>query len=379
MRVVLLTHHYPRWPGDISGAALAVLARALVRRGLSVRVLAPTDEPTGRAELEGVDIHRVKVSRRVAETLRDQDTLSRWSRTPAAWARLARVWHALRTAAQAELASGADVMHAHWWIPSGLATPDGAPLVLTIHGSDAGLLQRSRVARSLARRLWRRTSLLTAVSPQVAESVQKLAGRSLLSDHIQPMPIETRGLHWTRGGGGALLLGRLDAQGRVELALDAIAQLASAGPVWPLTIIGDGPSRPALLRRVEQLGLSALVRFLGDMPLDQVRNHLTRADVLLFTRKSERTTATVLQALVMGVPVIACWDSGAPVGTISHRGAGRLTLPTAGALAECIVQVQADRDRLAATRLVGEAWRARLSPDHVAERCESWYRHVLRR
>jgi hypothetical protein len=42
-----------------------------------------------------------------------------------------------------------------------------------------------------------------------------------------------------------------------------------------------------------------------------------------------------------------------------------------------VIHLQADRDRLAATRLVGEAWRARLAPDHVAERYESWYRHAL--
>jgi hypothetical protein len=69
VRVLLLTHYYPRWPGDLSGAALSALARALVRRGLSVRVLVPSDDPTGRAELEGVGINRVRVSRKVAGTV----------------------------------------------------------------------------------------------------------------------------------------------------------------------------------------------------------------------------------------------------------------------------------------------------------------------
>ena len=151
----------------------------------------------------------------------------------------------------------------------------------------------------------------------------------------------------------------------------------ASGPVMPLTIIGDGPSRAALHRRAEQLGISSLVRFVGAMPIEQARTYLARADVLLFTRQAESSTAPVLEALVTGVPVVVCWDSGAPVGVVPHSGAGRLSLPTADGLAETVIHLQADRDRLAATRLVGEAWRARLTPEHVAERCESWYRHAL--
>ena len=50
MRVVFLTHNYPRWPGDLSGAFLATLAAALVRRGVEVRVVAPSDEGKGGEE-----------------------------------------------------------------------------------------------------------------------------------------------------------------------------------------------------------------------------------------------------------------------------------------------------------------------------------------
>jgi hypothetical protein len=63
VRVVLLTHSYPRWPGDFAGAAQGALARALVRRGMSVRVVVPSEDAAGRAELEGVVADRVRVAR----------------------------------------------------------------------------------------------------------------------------------------------------------------------------------------------------------------------------------------------------------------------------------------------------------------------------
>ena len=99
--------------------------------------------------------------------------------------------------------------------------------------------------------------------------------------------------------------------------------------------------------------------------------------MLLFTSRSESNAGPALDALITGVPIVSCWDSGAVVGVVPQSGPGRLCLPTADALAESVVHLQADKDRLALSRLVGESWRARLAPDHVAERCESWYRDAL--
>jgi glycosyltransferase involved in cell wall biosynthesis len=378
VRVVFLTHHYPRWPGDYSGAALGDLARALVRRGNSVRVIAPGDAAEGRAELDGVAVLRVPVGAKLATTLLDQDAFAARLRRPLGWWTLIRLWQALRHAARRE-AAAVDVVHAHSWIPSGVATPTGVPTVLTVYPSDAALLRTSRIALARARPVFQRAAVVTAVTRQASEAVQSLVGRFLAPEQVQPMPVETRGQPWTRGGSGAVLIGRLDRHGRAELALETVAFLASCGHNLPLTIIGDGAVRPALKLRAERLGISALVRFLDPVPADQARSHLERADVMLVTARAEGNATAALEALLSGVPVVACWDSGAAVEIVPESGAGRLSLPSAEALAESVLSLKADPDRLAIGRLVGEAWRARLAPDHVAQVCEGWYRDALAR
>ena len=372
MRVVFLTHSYPRWPGDFFGAALAALARALVRRGMSVRVVAPGGGAASTAELDGVLVHRIPVSARLGRAIWDQD-----AGNALGWAVLVRLWRVLAPASRQAVADGVDVVHAHRWVPSGLAAPLGARLVLTIQGADAALLKTSRLARSVARPLFRRAAVVTAVSRQAGEAVQNFAGRFVGAEHIHPMPIDCRSHPWTRGGAGVVLLARLDRNGRVELALETVAILASCGHSLPLTIIGDGPNRGALQQLAHRLGISALVQFLGAMPEDQARSHLARADLMLATTQGDGTGAAVLEALVTGVPVVACWDGGVPVDVVPETGAGRLTLPSAEALAEGVLSLLADRDRLSLARLVGEAWRARLAPAHVAQLCEGWYRDVL--
>jgi glycosyltransferase involved in cell wall biosynthesis len=123
--------------------------------------------------------------------------------------------------------------------------------------------------------------------------------------------------------------------------------------------------------------VSALVRFAGELSPEQARGYFARADLMLFTARGDGMAIAALEALISGVPVVACWDSGAAVDIVPESGAGRLSLPSPEALADSVLSLQADAERLAMGRLVGEAWRARLTPDHVAELCEGWYRDAL--
>jgi glycosyltransferase involved in cell wall biosynthesis len=378
VRVVFLTHDYPRRPGDPSGAALGTLARALMRRRISVRVVTPSDE-SGPAVVDGVPVTRVRVSRSIRETISRNDSLAAALRSPVGWLGLARLRRAMRAAARHEIAAGADLVHAHGWMPAGLSAPAGIPLVLTVHGTDAPLLKESRLARSLARPLFQRATVVTTVSREVGTWVQSGAGRFVDSAHIHPMPADTRAYPWTRGGGGMVVISRLIAPKRVELAIETAAVLASCGHDFSLTIVGDGPERPSLEQQAARMGVSELVRFVGAISPPEARAYLERADVMLFTARGDGTALSAIEALVSGVPVVACWDSGAAVDFIPESGAGRLTLPSAEAIADSVLDLQADPDRLAMGRLVGESWRARLAPDNVAELCEGWYRNALAR
>ncbi|MEA2723144.1 MAG: hypothetical protein QOH59_915 [Gemmatimonadales bacterium] len=376
MRVVFLTHNYPLRPGDPSGAALGTLARALMRRGISVRVVTPGDE-TGPVVVDGVPVTRVRAGRSIRETISRADSIGAALRSPIGWLALSRLRRSLRAAARHEIAAGADLVHAHGWMPAGLAAPAGIPLVLTVHGTDAPVLKASRVARWLARPIFQRAAVVTTVSRELGTWVQAGAGRFVDNAHIHPMPADTRSHPWTRGGGGLVVISRLVASKRVELAIEAAAVLASCGHDFPLTIVGDGPERASLEERAARLGVSSLVRFAGAMSPSEARAYLERADVMLFTARGDGTALPAIEALVSGVPVVACWDSGAAVDIVPESGPGRLTLPAPEALADSVLDLQADPDRLIMGRLVGESWRARLAPDNVAELCEGWYRNAL--
>lgn len=378
MRVVFLTHNFPRWPGDVSGAFLGILADALVRRGIEVRVLAPSDQGQGGEDVvNGVRVRRVRYASAGAETVAYRGTMQRALRGPGGWRALAGLWRALRREARRELEAGADLVHAHWWVPAGLAAPRDAPTVLTVHGTDAALLRHSRIARSLARPVFHGARVVTAVSRELAGWVQNGVGRFVSPAHVHPMPVDTSAYGWSSGGGGAIVVARLTAQKRVHLAVETIAFLASCGHDLPLTILGDGPERGALERLVDRLGITPFVRFVGAVPPAEIAGYLSRADVMLFPAQGEGFGLAAAEALMAGVPVIACWDGGGVLDIVPEGGAGRLTLPSSEAMSDAILDLLHDPEHRSLTRLVGESWRARLAPANVAEVCEGWYREAL--
>lgn len=378
MRVVFVTHNYPRWPGDLSGSFLATLAEALVRRGVGVRVVAPSDAGQGgEGEIRGITVRRVRYAAARRETLAYQGTMQAAVRRAGGWIALGGLWRALRRAAREELASGADLLHAHWWVPAGLAIPATAPAVLTLHGTDAALLRRSAVARRLGTPVIRRARVVTVVSRELATWVQTATATHVPQEHVQPMPVDASGYPWTTGGGGIVTIARLTPQKRVHLALDALACLVELGREAPLTIVGDGPERAALEALAQRRGVTHLVTFAGAVSPDRIPEFLARADLMLFPAQGEGFGLAAAEALMAGVPVVACWDGGGVLDIVPERGAGRLTLPAAEALADAALDVLSDPDRLAKGRSEGEAWRRRLSPDHVAEVCEGWYREAL--
>ena len=378
MRVVFLTHNYPRHPGDLSGAFLATLAGALARRRVEVRVLAPSDLGAGGDESNGlVSVRRVRYAPASMERIAYRGTMAAAVRTPAGIRALGGLWRALRNAAEEELADGSDLVHAHWWVPAGLAVPKGAPMVLTSHGSDAALLRRSAFARRLARPVYRRAQVVTAVSREMAGWIGDAVGRQVGRGHVQPMPVDTGAYCWSEGGGGAVVVARLTAQKRVDLAIRTIGLLDTLGALLPLTIVGDGPERAALERLATELHVADRVRFLGGVAPSEIPAILATADLMYFPAVAEGFGLAAAEAVMSGVPVIACWDGGGVLDIVPETGAGRRVLPSADALADATLDLLTDDQRMARARELGQAWRKRLSPEQVAERCEGWYREAL--
>jgi glycosyltransferase involved in cell wall biosynthesis len=89
------------------------------------------------------------------------------------------------------------------------------------------------------------------------------------------------------------------------LLLEAAARVLSAGTALRLVLVGDGPLRPVLERRVAELGLGGLVQVTGLVGPDEVRRHVAAARAFVLASLTEGLPVSIMEALAVGRPVIA--------------------------------------------------------------------------
>lgn len=377
MRILAVTHAYPRWDGDVAGSFLERLYRALLVRGHVVHVVAPSDQGRGGTEQRcGITVERVRYASPARETLAYRGTLAHAVRSPAGLWSYYRLVRAMARVALARSAE-ADVIHASWWTPAGMAAawarPRGAPpYVVTLHGTDAALLRNSRVARWLARPVLRRAAAVTAVSRFLAGAAR--LGGATGDIHVIPMPAEVAG-HERPGGpgdGGVVTVGRLTRQKRVGLLLEAIAWLKTTGRRVPLTIIGDGPERQALEAQAQAALLGDLVRFVGAVPPRQVPALIEAASVFAFPARAEGFGLAAAEALMTGLPLVVLEDGGGVLDVVRAAGDAGIVVPgrRPAALGRAIATLLDDHDARARAGRAGAALRARLEPDTIASEFE---------
>ena len=133
------------------------------------------------------------------------------------------------------------------------------------------------------------------------------------------------------GGRSVLAVGRLvEKKGFTDL-IEAAAVLRRRGSIDRVRIVGDGPLRGALERRIAELGLQDVVELAGARRPDEVRAALEAADVLampcVVAADGDRDSMPVVvkEALAMEVPVVATDEVGLP--EVVHREWGRLVPP----------------------------------------------------
>lgn len=161
--------------------------------------------------------------------------------------------------------------------------------------------------------------------------------------------------------------------------IEAVASLAAERPPLEVRLIGDGPERPALVALAQRLNIAERVRFLGAMKsASDVARALASLDLFALASHAEGMPTAVLEAMAVGVPVVATAVGGVPE-LIRDGETGRLVpVGDAAALAKVLAEMLGDgsgRGRLArAARAVAEAH----SIAHVAGLVEALYADVVR-
>ncbi|HJQ12774.1 MAG TPA: glycosyltransferase [Gemmatimonadaceae bacterium] len=383
MNVLFLTHSFPQGEGDAAGAFILRLAVALRDEGINVRVVAPAGAGLPSAEvLEGILVERFRYAPRRYERLAYTgnmagDVASSWT------AKLALVGflgsdfvHAVRARRNFE----PQIIHAHWWFPSGVVGAwvrglSHVPLVTTLHGTDVRLARSVGVAKPLFSHVLKHSAAVTTVSRWLQEETQTLVPG--VRPVVAPMPVSTDLFEPgdSRDGQRLLFVGRLNAQKGVDHLLHALAEMKSKAS---LDIVGDGPDREDLVRLTRELGLTPRVTWHGQVAQTELPELYRQAAAVVVPSVDEGLGLTAVEALLCETPVVA-FDSGGLRDVIQHEKTGLLVQPGDRASLAKTLDDLLSRDGHGAQ--LGKAGRlyalSTFAPESAARRYAEIYRQVL--
>lgn len=175
-----------------------------------------------------------------------------------------------------------------------------------IYGAVYERVVRDGVARSNLSLLKGRD--LVARYGRYGTNVREFHDTSHLSDQVvDPQRLERR--RERAAAGEALRLvycGRFVERKGLARGLEILAEAARQGADVAFDLIGDGPQRPELERRVGELGLSDRVRFLGSAVYGpDLLERLAEYDALFFTPTAEDTPRMIFDGYAAALPLVA--------------------------------------------------------------------------
>jgi glycosyltransferase involved in cell wall biosynthesis len=383
MRVLFLTHNYPRTAGDASGSFILRLAQALRAEDVEVRVVAPAAPGVPDHDAaDGIPVDRFHYAPKKYETLAYGGNMA--TQVQESWGARVKLLGFLGSeftcAVRARRSFDPDVLHAHWWFPNGLvgtwtARMADRPLVTTLHGTDVRLARTVAFSRPGFRHVMQHSAAVTAVSQFLADEAREIVAGP--TPTVAPMPVATNlfspGGH--RQPNRILFIGRLNAQKGIEMLLRALSLTQF---VVNLDVVGDGDTT-RLRELADELGVAERVRWIGALPQHKLTDYYRAATALVVPSVNEGLGLVAVEAQLCETPVIA-FDSGGLSDVVQHDRTGILVGDiSAGALAAGIDSLLARPDRGASLGAAGRLHAlATFAPESVARRYADLYRSVAR-
>ncbi|MBN2369019.1 MAG: glycosyltransferase family 4 protein [Vicinamibacteria bacterium] len=394
MRILTVTSSYPKYPGDITAPFIESIARALSARGHEIDVVLPAHPELNRPASDPFRFHPYRYTTQdrwcrwgYAQSLEADVRIRRGSLLLAPLATLA-----LRRMVSARLAARSyDIAHIHWIVPNAVPLVDlfrrrRLPFIVSLHGSDVFLAERSSILRLACRFTFVRAGAVSACSADLTRRAIRL-GAAVDRTHTVPYGVDidlfspgkrsgrTRDRYRIPAGDTLVVaVGRLVKKKGFDCLIEAIAQC----PGTRLLLVGSGDLRQSLEEQTR--GLCASVVFAGALDRENTAEALADADISVIPSVIDSSgnvdglPNALLEALSSGSAIVASRVAGIP-DVIEDGVNGRLFQPAD--IRELALRInELRKDSVARERLGREARRLaveNLGWDATAKRLEDCF------
>ena len=365
MHIGVLTHNYPRFPGDFSGTFIEALCAELARQVQQVTVWAPYDpaftsggsnpattNPPVNLQLYRYaptdKLHTLGYMRSMQSdlALRGSGYLLGPAMMGAGVAQIVRAARRRRP----------DVLHAHWLLPNGFIGAVasrllGIPLVISVPGSDAQVANANPLFRAMARFAMRQASLMTANSADLRDGVALLDPAVLTKFDLIIYGTDPNALKPDLAGVAALrnelalsadtfvvlCVGRMVYKKGFDTLIRALALPPLCDRNVVAIMVGEGDQKAAWQQLAQEVGVTDRLCWVGNVPKDKIGTYYNACNVLVnpaVRKPIDGLNVCVLDAMSCGRPVVGSMVAGNPLAIVD--GESGYLVPEADPLALAI-------------------------------------------
>jgi len=227
-----------------------------------------------------------------------------------------------------------DIVHAHWQYEWGWAAIDsGVPTLLTCHDSPIEVLKSQTDLYRLIRLVvaaicLRKAKHLTAVSPYTAKGLNFFTKRkAIVIPNFEPATVFSLydvNRHIDANINVTMINNGFHKRKNVAKGIEAFLLFSNSYPSAQLHLYGsaNGVNEDAE-KWCKENKISANIHFHGEIPFSDLMTALSKADIFLHTSLEESCPMVLIEAMAMGIPVVAGEAAGG-IPWMLENGGGRL-------------------------------------------------------
>jgi glycosyltransferase involved in cell wall biosynthesis len=324
IKILILTHNYIRFRGDHAGLFLHILSKGLQKSGHKVFILAPHQNQLRTKEiLDGVEIYRFRYAlpqmERLAYTGNMHELVAK------SWVNkflfLSFLFSFIFGACVLVFKKKVDVICAQWWIPGGLigylvSLLTRKPLIITAHGTDIRILEKSKIFSNLASLVFKRAKYITTVSSFLKKNLTSRIKLDAEKVKVIPMPTTPGTFSPSPLPKGKkkkiLCVARFTQQKGLEFFIRACNILKDKRIDFEAEIVGEGPLKNLLQEEINKLNLVHQVSLVKVVPQENLNQLYAESYLCVLPSIDEGFGLVLVEAQLCQRPVIGTKSGGIP-------------------------------------------------------------------
>ncbi|WP_226643038.1 glycosyltransferase [Mesobacillus subterraneus] len=252
------------------------------------------------------------------------------------------------------------------------------PLIISEHYSAMNKEVIDEYLTKLGNFTYPRMNKVIAVSEYLAKGIQKKFG---VETAVIPNIVDTSNFIYTTSIKNGkdfnfISTGRLVYGKRMDLLITSFYKAFCGNKSVNLYIYGDGPEYFRLSQLIQTYGIEGQVHLMGLVERNEIANKMKESDCFVLSSQLETFGVAYIEALAMGLPVIAT-KCGGPEGFIHEKNGKLVSVDDGEALSKAMLDVF-NNIEIYNKKEIAEETKKRFSPEQISNELFSIYNNVVK-